>query len=183
MSLAADIAPSAPPPFILRRAGPADAGLLSSIKIACWRESYAGHLPKALLAGLEKHPWHSPSAWRSLLHADGLQRLTYIVEMPRPMGLLRFGPYDGSLEGPRGMVDAIYLRRSIQGMGIGTKLLGVARGWLRGAGLAPVAIGAFTFNERALTLYRRLGAVPLGRERAFTFEHRDFEETILVWPA
>lgn len=183
MSLAADIAPSAPPPFILRRAGPHDAGLLSSIKIACWRESYAGQLPKALLAGLEKHPWHSPAAWRSVLRADGPQRLTYIVEMPRPMGLVRFGPYDGSLEGPRGTVDAIYLRRAIQGLGIGTKLLGVARAWLAGSGLAPVAIGAFTFNTRALALYSRLGAVPLGRERAFTFEHRDIEEIVLGWPA
>jgi len=181
MTATAVPAQPAPPRFMLRRAEPRDAALLSSIKIACWRESYAGSLPAALLAGLEKHPRHSPSAWQAVLRADGPQRLTYIVEAPRPVGLLRFGPYDGAFPGPRGVIDALYLRRAAQGRGIGTRLLAAARAWLAGAGLAPVAIAAFTFNERALELYRRLGAVPLGLEPAFTFNGKTIQEQALIW--
>jgi ribosomal protein S18 acetylase RimI-like enzyme len=166
----------------LRRARPDDAGLLSAIKIACWRDSYAGYLPQDLLDDLERHPDHSVAAWRAVLEADPPARVTQIVMIAgEDAGLVRCGPYDGSLPGWRGMIDALYLLAPFRGRGLGTALIGQARARLAAAGLAPVAVEAFTFNNRALALYRRLGAVTIGRAVAFKHAGRPIEETVLGW--
>jgi GNAT superfamily N-acetyltransferase len=167
----------------LRRAGPADAGLLSALKIRCWREAYAGHLPTDLLAGLDDHPWHGVAAWRAVLQGDGPDHTTEIVSLGADdVGLVRYGPYEGPLAGFGGKIDAVYLVRRAQGRGLGTALIARARAHLRAARLVPVAIEVFAFNVRALALYERLGARAIERRIAFRHEGTAVDEVLLGWP-
>lgn len=166
----------------LRRARPDDAGLLSAIKTACWRDAYAGQLPADLLDDLERHPHHSVQAWRAVLEADGPERTTEIVMVEGDSaGFVRYGPYDGPLAGWLGRLDALYLLRPFRGRGLGTALIHRARARLAEAGLVPVVTDAFAFNTRALALYRRLGAVTIGRAVAFEHAGRPVIEIVLGW--
>lgn len=169
--------------YQLRRAGPGDAALLSALKIACWRDAYAEHLPADLLASLETHPFHSVEAWRAVLESDGPDRTTDIVEHDgRAVGLVRHGPYVGDVPGWRGIVDAVYLLGPYRGRGLGSALIARARGRLAAAGLEPVAIESFVFNARARALYERLGARAIARRTAFEHGGTPIEEIVFGWP-
>jgi ribosomal protein S18 acetylase RimI-like enzyme len=166
-----------------RRATPRDAEVLAAIKIACWREAYAGHLPDDLLAGLEGGPWHSIAAWRTSLASDHPMTVTEIVEVRgEPIGFVRSGPVDAPRGACRGIIQSLYLLCDHRGKGLGSALIDRARAGLREAGLVPVAIEAFAFNTRALALYRRLGARDMDRRVAFEHGERRVEEIVLGWP-
>jgi GNAT superfamily N-acetyltransferase len=167
----------------LRIAGPDDAEELARLKIACWRESYAGHLPGDLLAGLETSPYHDAATWRGrLAHADERNR-TFLIEGPGgPIGMMSWGTSTLRAPGYPGEVRAIYLRRSAQGRGIGTACVALARAGLKRAGLTPVAVAAFAFNVRAIALYERLGARAIARATVFEHGGLSYDEIILGWP-
>ncbi|MGH6718006.1 MAG: GNAT family N-acetyltransferase [Alphaproteobacteria bacterium] len=168
--------------YRLRRATPADAAALSALKIACWRDAYAGQLPADLLAGLETHPRHSVDAWRAVLEYDGPVAVTEFIDAgDRAIGFLRYGPYGGPLAGWRGRLDALYLLAPSRGHGVGTVLAGHAQERLAAAGHGPVTVAVFVFNTRALALYRRLGAEPIGRAVAFEHNGRPINEVVLGW--
>ncbi len=170
------------PAYALRRAGPEDAALVSALKIACWRDTYAGHLPADLLARLEDDPFHSVEAWRAVLEADGPERDTEIIAVGgEDVGFLRYGPYDGPLPGWRGKIEALYLLAPARGHGLGARLIAHARARLAATGLVPVVIDVFTFNARARRLYERLGARVIGRADAFEHAGEPIEEIILGW--
>ncbi len=168
---------------LLRVAEPADAELLARLKIACWRESYAGHLPAELLASLEFSPYHDATTWRARLAVPGTHDRTFLVEdRGRAVGMLSLGTSTLSVPGYPGEVRAVYLLREAQGRGIGTACVQIARQRLSIVDLIPVAVAAFAFNVRAIALYERLGARWLGRSTVFEHDGIGFDEIILGWP-
>ncbi|MBM3583260.1 MAG: GNAT family N-acetyltransferase [Alphaproteobacteria bacterium] len=175
--------PTLPGDVSLRRATPRDAGAISAIAIACWRDTYVGHLPDDLLAGLESGPWHSAAAWRAVLASDDDATVTEIVEIEdEPAGFVRSGPVDAPRGACRGIIQSIYLLRDYRAKGLGSALIDRARARLRDAVLTPVAIEAFVFNAPALALYRRLGARDIDRRTAFEHGGVVVEEIVLGWP-
>ena len=167
----------------LRPATPDDAALLSRLKIACWRESYAGHLPAGLLDGLEANPYHDATTWRARLAAPGPHDRTFLVEdRGTATGMMSLGTSTLQAPGYPGEVRAVYLLRPAQGRGIGTVCVEFARTTLRHHGLTPVAVAAFAFNVRAIALYLRLGARKLGRSTVFDHDGIDYDEIIMGWP-
>ncbi len=61
--------------------------------------------------------------------------------------------------GPRGYLQRVAVHPGYEGRGFGTALVVDALRWCRTRGVAKVVVNTGTDNERALTLYRRLGFV------------------------
>ncbi|MBM3548668.1 MAG: GNAT family N-acetyltransferase [Alphaproteobacteria bacterium] len=173
------------PGFSWRDAGPGEAGLLSRLAIAGWRQTYAGQMPSSVLSALEANPHQNPASWERRLARRPPDRWTRVVETEagEPVGFLWFGQEEGRLPGYRGEIEKIYLLKPAQGRGLGRALMADTFRTLESVGLSPVVIWVFDFNRKALDFYERLGGRPLGRrEVVFRAEGRDFHEIAYGWP-
>lgn len=172
------------PEFRWRDAGLDDAGLLSRLFIAGWRQTYAGAMPAGLLDRLEASPSHDPESWRRRLERRPPDRWTWILLAPDPVGFVWFGREEGRLPGYRGEIEKVYLLDFAQGRGLGRAALAESFRVLEAVSLSPVVIWVFEVNRRAQSVYRHLGGRPLG-ERALVFaeDGQEFWETAYGWPA
>ncbi|EKV06606.1 Acyl-CoA N-acyltransferase [Penicillium digitatum] len=89
-----------------------------------------------------------------------------------------------SLHGPhythhRNAMIGISLVDGFRGKGYGGEAINWALDWaFQHVGLHRVSIGAFSFNENALKLYRKLGFVDEGREREAVYHRRAWHDTV-----
>jgi len=174
------------PGFSWRDARPADAGTLSRLSIAGWRQTYAGMMPASVLDRMEQNPHHDPASWRHRLERQPPDRWTRIVETAagEPVGFLWFGREEGRVPGYRGEIEKIYLLEHVQGRGLGRALMAHTFQTLEAADLSPVVIWVFDFNRAALDFYEKLGGKALGRaEPVFEAEGRAYLETAYGWPS
>lgn len=163
----------------LRLATREDAPVLSRLKIAAWRETYAGLLPGSLLADLEASPYHDAAYWRQRL-ADP-HRWTYLAMSDETVGFCHFGAYHGPTPGFLGIVDSLYVLRRVQGMGCGRRLLRTAARTLARHGLAPMILLVRAANRPAQVFYERLGGRRLHRSVAFRHAGRPVHEIAYGW--
>ncbi len=158
----------------IRDAMPDDAAALSRLKLATFRETF-----------LEDFAVPYPPADLAIFEADiyGLERVeaeladpahhTWVVEDGG--GALVAYAHVGPCKLPNDEVEPgdweiyqLYLRRSVQGSGLGKCLLGHVLGWLAeqaGGNGAPVWLGVWSGNDRAQALYQRWGFVVVGQHR------------------
>ena len=148
--------------FALRDAAVEDATLLSQLDIRSWRETYAGLLSDALLAGLEANPFHEPAYWVRLLSRSRRHRWIWIVGRDDPVGLCHFGAADDG-----GGVDRLYLLRAAQRRGFGRRLMSMAARVLESHGLRPLTVWTLECNLPAQAFYERLGGLRLPRRPVF----------------
>ena len=177
--------PGSYPGFSWREAGPTDAGTLSRLSIAGWRQTYAGKMPASVLDRIEANPHHDPGSWQRRLRRRPPDRWTWIVETDtgEPVGFVWFGREEGRVAGYRGEIEKMYLLKPVQGRGLGRALMADTFQTLEAAGLSPVVIWVFDFNRAALDFYEKLGGKPLGRsEPVFEAEGRAYLETAYGWP-
>ena len=148
---------------VIRRATPKDAEALCEIGRATFVETF-GHLyPPDDLAqfldeayGLERTraDLADPNKASWIVEADGRpvgHALAGPCELPHP----EVGPHDGELK-------RLYLLRSYQGGGTGSRLLAQTLGWLEAQGFRRIWIGVWSENHGAQRLYANAGFERVG---------------------
>jgi GNAT superfamily N-acetyltransferase len=160
----------------IRRAGAADAGVLSELGTSTFVDSF-GHLYSAddLAAFLAEH--HSPAAcartladpgyavW--LLEEDGVA-LGYALAGPCGLPHADARPGDGELK-------RLYLAREAQNGGDGGRLFEAALAWLERDGPRPVWISVWSENFGAQRFYARHGFAKVGEYEFVVGRQRDHE--------
>ena len=153
----------------MREATRADAAALGALHVASWRESYAGLVPPAMLAGLSVEA--RAAMWAGVLDdpsAAGDARL-FVAEDGED--LIGFGSCavqrDAALAaaGYDGEIGAIYVLRAHQRRGIGRSLIAAMAGALLEQGHAGVGLWVPRDNAVARRFYDRLGGVVVGKTR------------------
>jgi GNAT superfamily N-acetyltransferase len=159
----------------IRIATPADAALLAKMGADTFSETFA-HLyrPEDLAAFLAAY--HTPEAWAPYL-ADPASRVWIAEANGEAIGYALAGPC--GLPHPDvtptcGELKRIYVYKSAQGLGAGSKLLGVALDWLTRPG-RDLWIGVWSENHGAQRLYGRHGFERAGEYDFIVGEQRDYE--------
>jgi GNAT superfamily N-acetyltransferase len=161
----------------IRRATPADAVALAGLARETFVETF-GHLyrPADLAAFLEKS--QSVAAY-ALALAD--PRVAVWVAEGTGGGLTGFlnaGPCKLPLPEPEpnaGEIRQLYLRSSVQGSGLGTRMLVTGLDWLAAQGHYPLYVGVWSGNFGAQRLYGRFGFEKVGEYDFPVGEHLDRE--------
>jgi len=160
----------------IRRAGPADAEALSAIGQATFVETFAHLYPPEDLAaflaeahGVERatadlaNP--AKAAW--LVEAGG-EAVGYALACPAKLPHQAVGDDDGEL-------DRIYILKSHQGGGLGSRLLAETLAWLEQDGPRTLWIGVWSENYGAQGLYERNGFKVVGAYKFKVGETLDHE--------
>ncbi|MDE2405739.1 MAG: GNAT family N-acetyltransferase [Sphingomonadales bacterium] len=151
---------------MIRPATPADAPALAALKLATFRttflEEFAIPYPPADLAVFERESYGLAKVEAEL--ADPAHR-TWVVdgEDGRLDAYVHLGPCKlphPELVAGEPELYQLYLRREVQGRGLGKALLDLALGHLGNA--RRVWIGVWSGNERAQHVYGARGFVPVG---------------------
>lgn len=153
----------APTP-VIRVAGPRDTVALANLARDTFVETF-GHLygTEDREAFLEKS--QTPAAYAPLLDDP---RVRIWVAEDAAGGLVGFvtaGPCKlpvPGLEDHAGEIRQLYLRSTVQGGGLGTRLLVTGLVWLAAQGHAPLYIGVWSGNFGAQRLYGRHGFEKIG---------------------
>ena len=164
---------------IIRRAGLADAGVLSGLAARTFTETF-GHLyPAEDLAAFLAEAYDVERQRRILGHPD---YAVWLVEREgEAIGHAAAGPC--GLPHPEvapgdGEVKRLYLRQGFQGAGLGAKLCDAAMDWLLRDGPRTLWVGVWSENLGAQRFYARYGFAhageyefPVGRvrDREFIF--------------
>jgi len=88
----------------------------------------------------------------------------YLVVRAPDGGPIAKGGIDYRAHPGAGTLWQLATRKELQGLGLGTRLIGVAEDRIRRRGVRRATIGVEDDNPRAAALYRRLGYWPSGRE-------------------
>ena len=141
-----------------RHATPADADALGHAHVEAWRETYAGLVPDAVLAGLD--PRARAAMWRDVLAKGGA---VHLAERDGAIiGFASGGPQRDASLPYSGEVRAIYVLRSAQRHGVGRVLMSAVARDLLTRGHATAALWVLEGNGSARRFYEALG----GREVA-----------------
>jgi ribosomal protein S18 acetylase RimI-like enzyme len=144
-------------------ATPADAPDLGRVHVACWRETYAGLLPDAFLTGL--CPERRGAMWERMLSGPGAYGSPEVYLARANGRLLGFGccelQRDDALleQGLSGDFSSIYVLRSAQRLGIGSRLMREMARNLRSRGCPGAGLWVLRENRPARRFYERLGGV------------------------
>jgi ribosomal protein S18 acetylase RimI-like enzyme len=167
----------------IRAAVPADAPRIAHTHVACWRETYAGMLPDAVLAALSVPD--RTAMWERILTQSPSSTTVFVVE--RDDEIAAFGACgrqrDADLAGKgfEGEVSAIYVLASAQKCGVGAALMRSMATTLMAQGLAGVSLWVLRENAVARRFYDRLGGRILG-EKVESRSYGEFVEVTYGWP-
>jgi diamine N-acetyltransferase len=161
----------------IRRATPGDAMALATLARDTFVETF-GHLyrPEDLAAFLEKS--QSVAAYSRLLQDPRVA--VWVAEDAEGtlVGFLNAGPCKLPLPEPQpgaGEIRQLYLRSSVQGGGLGTRLLVLGLEWLAAQGHFPLYVGVWSGNSGAQRLYGRFGFEKIGEYDFPVGKHLDRE--------
>lgn len=137
----------------IRRARSEDAGSLSNVFDAAWREAYQGILPAISLERMIGR--RGPKWWLSTIGRGRPLAVLDIAE--EAVGYVSYGRCrDRSLPAD-GEVDELYLAPEYQGLGFGKRMFKAVRNDLEDRGAKRIAVWCLSDNERGCEFYRRLG--------------------------
>ena len=149
---------------LIRRAGIEDAPRLSELGSATFIEAF-GHLypPDDLNHFLAKA--HSTSLYERLLRDPDVDIRLAGDDAAPPVGYLVAGRCNlpvPNREPRAGEIRRLYVRKSGQSAGLGTKLLLLALDWLAWREFGPLYVGVWSGNVGAQRLYERFGFEKIG---------------------
>ena len=161
----------------IRRATPGDAIALATLARDTFVETF-GHLyrPEDLAAFLEKS--QSVAAYSRLLQDPRVAVWVAEDAGGTLVGFLNAGPCKLPLPEPQpggGEIRQLYLRSSVQGGGLGTRLLVLGLEWLAAQGHFPLYVGVWSGNSGAQRLYGRFGFEKIGEYDCPVGKHLDRE--------
>jgi GNAT superfamily N-acetyltransferase len=168
---------------LIRRAGSADAAILSSVGAETFSETFAHLYPPADLARFLSEAY-GPQRTRADL-ADP-RKASWLVEADgQAVGYASVGPC--ALPHPEvtpdcGELKRFYLRRAWQNGGLGRRLFDETIAWLQRGGPCAVWIGVWSENQGAQRFYGRHGFEKVG-EYGFRVGETVDREYILRRPA
>ncbi|AWN54830.1 MULTISPECIES: GNAT family N-acetyltransferase [unclassified Methylobacterium] len=137
----------------IRRARDQDAGMLSEIFDAAWREAYQGIIPGVALDRMLAR--RGPRWWRSTI---GRNRPLVVLELGESViGYVSYGRCRDRGLKAEGEIDEIYLAPTYQGLGYGTRLFRAVRNDLADRDVRRVAVWSLAENDRARDFYERMG--------------------------
>ncbi len=154
---------------VVRRATPADAPAVARLHVDAWRWAYAGQMSDTVLAGLDvearRRMWEraATSGRVTLLVAEQTGRDADAAEV---VGFVCCGrSRDDDTTDTTGEVSAIYLRREVQGTGVGRALMRAALGDLVARGCTEATLWVLATNTLGRSFYERGGWRPDGLVR------------------
>lgn len=173
------------PTYVIRRAELADAEALAQVHEATWRETYIGLMSEQMLDALTADA--RAEAWRRILAgAAGHLSATYVAD--RGGALVAFGSCgeqrdpDFAAAGYAGEFAAIYVLKSDQRRGLGTRLMTAMMDDLKARGLTGYTLWVPRENIPARALYEQLGGKLVG-QRKDAREQGVLNEVAYAWPA
>ncbi len=141
----------------LRPGSIVDLDAVVEVFLGCWRSTYAGRLPDALLASMTDDAAHA--LWSRTLTTPGRQ-VALAESDEQVCGVVGF-----EASGEDGWVHSLYVSPSAQGHGVGSTLLSHASDRLQEAGCLRARLWVFADNSPAIAFYARRGWTPDGAER------------------
>lgn len=170
--------------YTIRRATLEDAEALASVHETTWRETYNGLLSEQMLDALTANA--RAAAWRRMLTGEsGHLSTTYVAE--RAGRIVAFGSCgeqrnpDFARSGYPGEFTAVYVLKSDQRRGLGTRLMRAMMDDLAGRGLAGFTLWVPRENIPARSLYEQLGGKLIGR-REVARGNGKLMEVAYGWP-
>jgi ribosomal protein S18 acetylase RimI-like enzyme len=149
---------------VIRVARVADVPQIAVVHVRSWQGAYRGLLPQAYLDGL--HPAQRAGQWGRLLAAmnDGRSGVLVADEGGDLLGFVAYSASrdDDADAGRVGEIDAIYLRPSAWGQGIGRRLMGAGLARLAAAKFEQATLWVLDSNVRARRFYEAGGWVADG---------------------
>ena len=163
----------------IRDATPDDAREIASVHIDTWRSTYRGHLPDAMLDGLDFDRWAARR--EQYPRSTAPKQICLVAERDGALaGFVVAGPLQDQPSGSEGEVYAIYVRDEHQRGGVGTALLSEAARRLHELGLQGMLIWVLRENAKGRSFYERMGG-RAERERPFEIAGAQIRETGYVW--
>ena len=148
---------------MIRAATAADIPDLARVHVEAWRQTYAGHVPEALLAP-DRIDFRA-ALWTAIL-AGGEGPFLALVAPDDSGAIAALGLFMPASEAPAGWdheIRSLYLLRHFQRRGIGRAMLAQGRDWVRGRGGRNLMAWALDANTQAQDFYRAMGAVEIAR--------------------
>jgi L-amino acid N-acyltransferase YncA len=145
----------------VRRATERDVEGIARVHVASWQSAYRGIMPDAFLDGLRVE--NRAAMWRRVLGDLADRHVVFVAESPEE-GVVGFAsagptidetlPYDGELH-------AIYLLASVQGHGLGRRLVRAVAAELAARGVRSLCLWVLADNP-SRGFYERLGGRAVG---------------------
>ena len=169
--------------YLIRRATLADAAALAQVHDATWRETYIGLMSEQMLDALTADA--RTEAWRRILSGEtGYLATTYVAE--RDGQIVAFGSCgeqrnaDFAAAGYKGEFAAVYVLKTDQRRGLGTRLMTAMMRDLGERGLATYTLWVPRENIPARSLYEQLGGKLIG-QRTDVREQGTLAEVAYGW--
>jgi GNAT superfamily N-acetyltransferase len=169
--------------YLIRRAVFSDAAALAQVHEATWRETYGGLMSEMMLDALTADA--RAEAWERVLSGRGDDlATTYVAD--RSGALAAFGSCgeqrDETLReaGYPGEIAAVYVLRTDQRRGLGTRLMQTMICDLKGRGLGGFTLWTPRENIPARSLYESLGGLLTG-QRTSVREQGVLDEVAYGW--
>jgi diamine N-acetyltransferase len=161
--------------------GPADAEELAEIARATFLDTYSADTsPDDMRAFLRDA--YRPQTIRAELETPG-SRFFIARAGDAAAGYLKLNTGDAQnerLEGVGLEIEAVYVHRRYQGLGIGSMLLEHARAEAKAIGADHVWLGVWELNRPAIRFYERKGFVEVG-SHPFRFGSVEHHDLIMRW--
>jgi ribosomal protein S18 acetylase RimI-like enzyme len=141
------------PDIVLRPAEPADGGLIARIQLEAWTATYGPFAP-ALIDGFDLA--RTSENWARAATVETL-RLRLAVDDGSVIGYALSGPPEQEEPDGTGVIFAVYLLPSAQGLGAGRLLVEDALAGLAGAGFTECILWVAEQNPHAIGFYEHLG--------------------------
>ena len=152
--------------YAIRRAGPDDAAALAQVHEATWRETYVGLMSEEMLDALTADA--RTEAWQRILSGrSSYLATTYVAD--RSGKLVAFGSCGEQRDetfreaGYAGEIAAVYVLKSDQRQGLGTRLMQTMMADLQARGILAFTLWMPRDNIPARSLYESLGGQLIGQ--------------------
>lgn len=155
-----------------------DANLQAIAKIYTdnWKTTYKNILPDYFLKSMTYE--HSEEKWLSYIHTDKQGAFVALDENDMVIGFLAYKPYYDLKKCL--LLDSLHIIQSIQGSGIGKKLIFTIGKYAYINGYEKMSICIVKGNDRAEGIYTHLGAKPY-KDFIDDFEGTPSSSSVLLW--
>lgn len=141
-----------------------------------WKTTYQGILPDSFLKSMTYE--HSEEKWLSYIHTDKQGILVAVDENDIIIGFAAYKPYDDLNKCL--LLDSLHILQSVQGGGIGKKLIFTIGKCAYNNGYDKMSICIVKGNDRAEGIYTYLGAKPY-KDFIDDFEGTPSNSSVLLW--
>lgn len=160
----------------IRRAEPNDAAAIADVHHQSWHGAYSGIIPhKALAAMIARRgvKW-----WAGAIRRVAI---VLVVEMGGEIvGYATLGRNRANELPQQGEIYELYILPEYQGVGLGTRLFGVARRKLADHGLKGLVVWALEDNNGALSFYESAGGFDTA-EGIEVFDQKTLKKIAYTW--